>query len=221
MSESLYSTRLQLVRAGVGAAIGAVAGAGMAMLGRHLGMERHDFGVNLGNLVSVSLMGGGGYLLVLAADRRRLGRMLECDATAPASGYETRQTVLQGIVMILTGVLIAVPTLLGVLASQDAQVRALAVAATAALFMVQTWLNWSLVRGADDFARQMMLQAAGIGSALVNSLLFAWAALDRLGVHLGLRPWDVFVLLFALYVAASVFVGLRARGQCNADPEES
>nr|WP_314432948.1 hypothetical protein [uncultured Brevundimonas sp.] len=56
---------------------------------------------------------------------------------------------------------------------------------------------------------EAVLETATIAFLLGQGLLFIWAAAERLGLATPLTAWDIYAVLMAVYLTASLVVSLR------------
>jgi hypothetical protein len=197
-------------RLAAGMVCGAAAGFGMASLARALGATKHSltWSDDAGLLLATTFMAGGAYVAVLASDRRRLARAMECEADVPASNEEVTLFRLQALGLFLAGVLVATPVLLAAPLRVHPEVGAPLLAGFLALLALQSWLNWRTVKMADEFVTRVFSRAAVFAFVVGQAGLLAWAAAERFVAAPPLRSFDVFVILTALYVAGSAYATL-------------
>lgn len=154
-------------------------------------------------LLAGGLIFGTIAVLITSLDARRLGRMYRLEG--PASAHEVSVARFQALVMGFSGVILLLPMVFSLIGLSPV----FGVAAIAALFVVHTVMNWSVYQQADELLRRSVLEAATIAFFLGQGLLFIWAAAERLGLATPLTAWDIYAVLMAVYLTASLVVSLR------------
>ena len=142
-------------------------------------------------------------VLITSLDARRLGRMYKLEG--PASAEEIAVARFQALVMGFSGVILLLPMVFSLLGLSPV----FGVAAIAVLFVAHTVMNWRVYQQADELLRRSVLETATIAFFLGQGLLFIWAAAERLGVATPLTAWDIYAVLMAIYLTASLAVSLR------------
>lgn len=155
-------------------------------------------------LVAVMLVAGGVSVLAASRNGRALAAVTSTDE--PADPREVRDMRLQGIVLVLSGLLLAAPVA-AALSGNTAPV--LTLIAIAAVFVLHTGLNLSLWRRGDEMIRRVIVEAGALAFWIGQAALFGWAVAERLGVAPTLTAWDILVVLMGLYLICSAVVGLR------------
>lgn len=155
-------------------------------------------------LVAVMLIAGG--VSVLAASRNGRALAAVTSADGPADPREVRDMRLQGVVLALSGLLLAAPVA-AALSGNPAPV--LTLIAIAAVFVLHTGLNLSLWWRGDEMIRRVIVESGALAFWISQAVLFGWAVAERLGVAPGLTAWDILVVVMGLYLTCSAVVGLR------------
>ena len=213
MTARAVLTRANLLRGAAGMATGFVAGWGVGRLSKLLGATRHTLRASdeIALMLGVILASLAGYLLVLAADRRRLARVIEPGGDLPASAEEVGLFQLQAAVLFLAGLLLVAPVLLSVVARQDRTIALATMGVALAVFALQAWLNLKIWRAADEFMRASLQSAAGMAFWIGQGVIFLWAAAEHLDLAPALTSWDAVVVLMSLYLTASAVIAIRAQ----------
>ena len=117
----------------------------------------------------------------------------------------------QGAVLLLAGVMMALPVGVGIIAGTPPP-TALATATMIGVlltFAVQTALNLAIWKRADEFMRRMISEAGSLSFWVLQALLFLYAAAERLGLVPAITAWDCAVVMMAGYLCASAIISTR------------
>jgi len=161
-------------------------------------------------VVAALLMLAGAMTILPTLDGRALARALEPDAGegASLSPRELWTYRLQGLVMILAGILLAAPPML----ADQPQLAQTAYLGLVAVFVVQTVLNLLVWRGADTFHRRLTIESGALAFWSLQGALFLWAAAERMGLAPALSAWGGLVILMCVYLLAGSWTALRRMG---------
>ena len=132
-----------------------------------------------------------------------LGRMLKLDG--PAGPGEAREARLQAAILALSGAVLAMPPLFIALGVSPLP----AFAAIVVLLVLHTALNLRLYQSVDELFRRVVIDAGAATFWIGQGVLFLWAAAERLALAPALTAWDVYVVLMAVYLLASMTVTIR------------
>lgn len=132
------------------------------------------------------------------------------DPDRPATPAQAAFYRLQGLVFVLAGALLMAPVLVSLAAPGVAPaVKALAFAAVAVGFALQTWLNALVWRGSDELIRRASSEGAVVTFWVLQAILFLYAAAEKLKLVPALTSWEAVTILMGLYLVMSVVVAWR------------
>ena len=157
----------------------------------------------LAALVAAGMVIGAGAVLITSLDAGRLGRMYGLEGAASAT--EIGQARFQSVVMGFSGVILILP----VIFSLTGVPALIGVAAVAVLLALHTVMNVRVYLQADELLRRAVLESAAVTFFLGQGLLFVWAAAERLGLAPTITAWDIYAVLMAFYLFASLVVSIR------------
>jgi hypothetical protein len=171
-------------------------------------------GLPLSDLASVIIGYGfltlGLFALILSFHRSWAGRRLEPNPEAPpASTREVSFIRLQSATLLLAGVLLLAPPLLGIYSASQNQAR-FAFAGIVIAFLAQTAVNLLIWRKADEFLRQTLSRISLVCFWVLQGLLFVVAAAEKLQIIRGLSLWDACMGMLILYFLVSTALAIRA-----------
>jgi hypothetical protein len=136
--------------------------------------------------------------------------MVDPGEPRPATPAQMRFYRTQAYVLILAGLLLALPVLAGLLpASASTGVRVGAMAALVVLFALQTWWNIRIWRRADEFMRALIADVSIICFWVLQSAVLFWAAGEKLGLLPPASLWDALVVMMAVYLLVSATQSVR------------
>lgn len=161
-------------------------------------------------VVAALLMLVGAMTILPTLDRRALARALEPDAGEDASlgSRELWSYRLQGMVMVLAGVLLAAPPML----ADRPDVAQAAYLGLVGVFFLQTVLNLIVWRNADAFHRRLTIESGALAFWGLQGALFLWAAAERMDLAPALSAWGGLVILMCVYLLAGAWTSLRRMG---------
>jgi hypothetical protein len=194
---------------------GMATGAGLGFaIGRLIKHGHPGARANGADVTALSLaafyIGSAVMFLWIASNRMRLARILEGKAAeTPASDDEVRSFVYQAVVMVLAGVLLALPIFGARLFANHPHQRELYFAGIALLFVVQTVYNVRLWRVSDEFIRGAMATTAALTFAIGQGGLFLWAAAEHLSLVKPVSTWDLLLNMMLLYIFVGALVSVR------------
>jgi hypothetical protein len=150
-------------------------------------------------------------VLLISLSRRASGEMLTGEDGRRASPEQTRFQQLQASVLILAGIMLALPVIAPLLADAGWAMPPAIVTMSAILlcFAVQSVLNLVLWRRSDEFVRRLIAETSSACFWLLQAALFVWAAGERLGLLPAASTWDCAVVLMAVYLVASGSISMR------------
>lgn len=138
-----------------------------------------------------------------ARNGHALSRLLNTeDAAGPAEIADAR---LQGIILILSAVLMTLPPVMAATGLEPL----IGLVAIGVLLVVHCILNWRLFRRCDELLRRTMVETCAATFAIGQLALFGWAAAGRLGPAPPIDAWDVYVVLMGLYLTTAMIVTTR------------
>lgn len=198
--------------AGIGLIFGAAVGFGV---GRFLTHSK-DLGIHLAwgdtgaLLLGVFMLCSGVAIATLGSNRRIAGRMVDPGQPRPATPEQMRFYRMQAFVLVLAGILMALPVLVQWLPNAASPaVRTGAMTALALLFAWQTYGNVRLWRHADEFMRALIAETSIICFWVLQSALLFWAAGEKLGLLPAATLWDALVVMMAVYLLVGTVQSLR------------
>lgn len=112
--------------------------------------------------------------------------------------------VLQSLVLLLAGVMMALPVL-----GPGVAAPAVVMAGVVLILLGQTVANLMLWRAADEMLRRVMLETAALAFAASQLLLFLYGAAERLGLVEAVSAWALIAPMMALYLLASMVAAAR------------
>lgn len=183
---------------GVGGWLAKVAPGGLGLIDKSLRWS--DL---LAMLVAFALIGGAILAFITSLNAKRLGRMYNLEGDA--SPEEMAQARFQSLVFGFSGVILALPvgfSLTGVSPG-------LGVGAIGLLLVLHTVMNVRVYRQADELLRRAVMETAAVTFFAGQLMLFVWAAAERLSVAPPITAWDIYAVLMALYVVASLWISVR------------
>lgn len=187
----LRKALLALMGAAVGAALGFVAAPWFRTLG---------WADALASAVAMALLFGGLVLLVSAAG------LLGPRGGAARSLSEVTDARIQSVVLLLAGVMMAVPVALVRFPLAPAL---LGWAAVVTLFAFQTVGNLVLwVRG-DELVRRAIADVGALTFWFGQGVLFLYAAGERLGLFPSLTAFEIVTVMMAVFLIANIIVSIR------------
>lgn len=197
-------------------AVGMVAGAAAA----GLGLTAAEAGIfDLASLswseifalvLSLMLTISGLFVLISSFSAKGAASVLDPSGQAPPRPGQTIFLRQQGVVVLLAGIMMAIPVLAPLLVGTPAPPLAMALMmALVALFLVQTALNLSVWTRADEMMRQMIAEAGAVCFWVLQGSLFLWAAAEQLGLAPAISAWDATVILMAFYLLVSSVLSVR------------
>lgn len=198
--------------AGIGLIFGAFAGFGLGRFFTHIKAA----GIHLAwsdsgaLLLAVFMLGSGVAIATLGSNRRIAGRMVDPGEPRPATPQQMRFYRMQAFVLVLAGILLALPVLGQWLpGAASMTVRAGIMVALVLLFALQTYGNIRLWRRADEFMRALIAETSIICFWLLQSALLFWAAGEKLGLLPAATLWDALVVVMAVYLLVGTVQSLR------------
>lgn len=195
-----------------GMLVGAAAGFGFGRFLKHgVPANAHLGWSDIGALaISLWMLVSGIFIVIAGSHRRLAGRMVDPGEPRPATPAQMRFYRAQAFVLILSGLLLALPVLAGLLSAATSQsARIGTMVALVVIFAMQTWWNIGIWRRADEFMRALIADTAIICFWVLQSALLFWAAGEKLGLLPTASLWDALVVLMAVYLAVSATQSLR------------
>lgn len=162
-------------------------------------------------LLSAAMMATTGLItLAMSLSRRALGRQINPEEVRPATAAQAVFYAQNGLVLLLAGVMMAIPVLAPLLfAPISPIVASSAMAGLIALFLVQTAGNIAIWMRSDELMRQAMAEIAAVSFAILQGLLFLWAAGEKLGLLPALTLWDAASIMMAAYLVIGMAITWR------------
>lgn len=154
-------------------------------------------------LLAVALAVAAIVTLGVSFSGKRSARLLGLEGEAGADDVSALRR--QGVVCVLSAIILVLPVILPVLGMNALPAMAL----VAVLLIGHTLLNVDLWRRSDELIRAVTVEAGAVVFWLGQGLLFLWAAAERLGVAPTLSAWDVYVVLMGLYLVTAAVVTAR------------
>lgn len=214
------SPKSRLNRRGIQALIGAVVAAPLGYLfGRYLVTLEKAGAVSVAGLgwsdvlalLLAAMMAVVGLVTILVSlSRRTLGRQINPEETRPATPSQVLFYAQNGLVLLLAGVMMAIPVLTPVLFSPlSPMIASAAMTGLIALFLVQTAGNIAIWARSDELMRRAMAEIAGVSFAILQGLLFLWAAGEKLELLPRLSLWDAASVMMAAYLVIGMVITWR------------
>jgi hypothetical protein len=192
--------------------LGYAVGRGLARLKHRGGWSPEALGWSdvLIGAIALTLLLVGAVTLAVSASRRVLGQRIDPEGGRLATSAQSRFYAQQGLVLILSGVMLAAPVVAGVVFQPLSPLLAAAVmTGIVALFLVQTASNLALWFGGDELMRKAIAETAALSFAILQGALFLWAAGEKLGLLKALSLWDAVGVMMAAYLAVTTLVTWR------------
>lgn len=161
--------------------------------------------------LAVALLAQGVIVLVLSFSRRLSGEVISGEVGRTASPGQVSFYRLQAGVLLLAGLMLALPALVPLLAGAplDTRLGAITMTVIGWSFVLQTGLNLMLWQRADEFVRRLISETSSLCFWVLQAALFLWAAGERLGLLSPISTWDCTVVLMGAYFLASAFISTR------------
>lgn len=195
-----------------GMLVGAAAGFGFGRLLKHgLPGDVHLAWSDVGALaISMWMLVSGLFIIIAGSHRRLAGRMVDPGEPRPATPAQMRFFRAQALVLILAGVLLALPVLAGLLpGATSPAVRIGTMVALIVLFGLQVAWNIGIWRRADEFMRALIAESSIVCFWVLQSALLLWAAGEKLGLLPTASLWDALVVLMAVYLVVNATLSVR------------
>ncbi len=161
-------------------------------------------------LLAAMMIATGLITLLTSLSRRALGRQINPEEARPATSAQAVFYAQNGLVLLLAGVMMGVPVLVPILfAPLSPIVASAAMAGLIALLLVQTAGNIAIWVRSDEFMRRAMGESAAVSFAILQGLLFLWAAGEKLGLLPQLTLWDATSVMMAAYLVIGLTITWR------------
>jgi hypothetical protein len=148
--------------------------------------------------------------LLTSLNRRALGRQINPEEVRPATPAQVVFYAQNGVVLFLAGLMMATPVLAPIVFTPlSPMLASAAMAGLIALFLVQTAGNITIWVRSDEFMRRAMGESAAISFAILQGLLFLWAAGEKLGLLPHLTLWDATCVMMAAYLVIGLAITWR------------
>jgi hypothetical protein len=154
----------------------------------------------------------GAITIALSTSRKYLVQEIASeDKTMPATNEEVRSFRLQGLTLLLAGIMLLV------IIAANANLKALpggnvsVFTTIVILFALQSFVNYRIWVESDEFVRAMMYQLATMTFWIVQSGIFLWAAAEHLHLVRAATSWEIANVLFFCYLIVSFVVAIRNR----------
>lgn len=214
------SPKSRLTRRGIQALIGAVVAAPLGYLfGRYLVALEKAGAVSVAELgwsdvlalLLAAMMAVVGLVTILVSlSRRTLGRQINPEETRPATPSQVVFYAQNGLVLLLAGVMMAIPVVTPMLFSPlSPMIASAAMTGLIALFLIQTAGNIAIWARSDELMRRAMAEIAGVSFAILQGLLFLWAAGEKLELLPRLTLWDAASVMMAAYLIIGTVITWR------------
>ena len=161
-------------------------------------------------LLAAMMTATGLITLLTSLSRRALGRQINPEEARPATPAQAVFYAQNGFVLLLAGVMMGVPVLVPILfAPLSPMVGSAAMAGLIALLLVQTAGNIAIWVRSDEFMRRAMGETAAVSFAILQGVLFLWAAGEKLGLLPSLGLWDATSVMMAAYLMIGLAITWR------------
>lgn len=190
--------------------IGVAIGATVARYDLLDGLKPLDPFLGLALLLGAILAIVGANLVAVSYRPVALGQVLDGDRKQVASAAERTFYRLGGWVILLAGLLAALPPAAVLVAEPLPRAAAWTVFASVVLLSgLQFALNVRLWRKADELTRRATTEGACLALLVVEGLLFLWAAAEVFGLAPAASAWAIWTLTFVAYVVTCTCVSWR------------
>lgn len=161
-------------------------------------------------LLAAMMIATGLITLLTSLSRRALGRQINPEEVRPATSAQAVFYAQNGLVLLLAGVMMGVPVLVPIFfAPLSPMLASAAMAGLIALLLVQTAGNIAIWVRSDEFMRRAMGESAAVSFAILQGLLFLWAAGEKLGLLPQLTLWDATSVMMAAYLVIGLTITWR------------
>ncbi|AAK24202.1 hypothetical protein [Caulobacter vibrioides] len=161
-------------------------------------------------LLAAMMASTGLVTLLMSLSRRALGRQINPEEVRPATPAQAVFYAQNGFVLFLAGVMMATPVMVPlVFAPLSPMIASAAMAGLIALLLIQTAGNIAIWVRSDEFMRRAMGESAAISFAILQGLLFLWAAGEKLGLLPQLTLWDAASIMMAVYLVIGLAITWR------------
>jgi len=161
--------------------------------------------------LAIALLAQGVIVLALSFSRRLSGEIFSGEDGRSASPGQVSFYRLQAGVLLLAGIMLALPAVISLLAGArpDARLAMGTMVVIGFAFVLQTALNLVVWQRADEFVRRLISETSSLCFWVLQGALFLWAAGERLGLLSPISTWDCTVVLMGVYFIASAFISTR------------
>jgi hypothetical protein len=180
---------------------------------------RH-FGINLKAMAWIDVMALlqgmvfaalGLIALAITMSPRLAGVQIEQATDAPpASRLELTLGRLQGVVLLLAGLLMLTPLLASELGMSGEQTPLL-FAVIVVGYLLQTGVNLAIWQRADELMRAMIARTSAVSFWVLQGALFLAASAQKLGLLREFSLWTAMVITLGIYSVASLAIAKRVR----------
>lgn len=161
-------------------------------------------------LLAAMMIATGLITLLTSLSRRALGRQINPEEVRPATSAQAVFYAQNGLVLLLAGVMMGVPVLVPIFfAPLSPMLASAAMAGLIALLLLQTAGNIAIWVRSDEFMRRAMGESAAVSFAILQGLLFLWAAGEKLGLLPQLTLWDATSVMMAAYLVIGLTITWR------------
>lgn len=162
-------------------------------------------------IIAAMLIATAGVVFWFTLDERRFRKHVDgSEEGEPIDPGAIRTARLQSLVLIASGVFLAVPVAAAGLELTASRTSAALVAVALALLLLwETRLNFRIWRDSDEMVRQAMLVSCAVCFFGVQMVFISYAALVRLELVPEVGMWSLAVLLMAVYLVVSFVISLR------------
>jgi len=163
-------------------------------------------------LIAAMMVATAGVVFWFTLDERRYKEQVEGrDDADPVDPSAMRSARMQALVLVASGVFLAVPVAAAGLGLNGAgRTSAWLVALALLLLLVwETRLNFRIWRESDEMVRQAMLVTCAVCFFGTQLVFISYAALVRLELVPEIGMWSLAVMLMAIYLVVSFVISLR------------
>lgn len=161
-------------------------------------------------LISLWLVLSGGLITIAGKNRRMAAQMI--DPAEPREPTPAQRALfrLQAWVLMLAGVILAIPVVVQLLPGGDRLAwRVGAMAALLVLLVLHATWNFAIWRKADEFMRAVISGTATTCFWVLQVLLLIWAAGEKLDLLPTANLWDALVVVMAVYLVVGIAQSVR------------
>jgi hypothetical protein len=156
--------------------------------------------------VAIMLVAIGLVTLGASLSDARLRQAYGIAPDEPDLHHERRTTRLQGAVLVVAGMVMVIPALGPDILPVG---RYAAMVIILGLLALETWINWTIYREGDEFARAVIADTSSLTFGIVQMALFVWASAEVFGLAPTASALDLMTALMVIYILCAGIVTVR------------